>query len=168
MLVISKPSYGMTRESALDAEGSTPEGINEISRRVIGAAIEVHRCLGPGLMESTYQRCLAHELRLREMRFTRELPVPIVYKGLELEDHYRLDFMIENQIIVEVKTLTTVLPIHEAQVLTYLRLMDRWLGLLINFHSTVLFNGVHRLVNKKAGGFSLVQLAAIKKPPPSS
>lgn len=156
MLLVCKSLYGMIRESALEAESMTPERINQVSRRVIGAAIEVHRCLGPGLMESTYQRCLAHELRLREMRFARELPVPIVYKGLALEDHYRLDFMVENQIVVEVKTLTTVLPIHEAQVLTYLRLMDRWLGLLINFHSTVLFNGVHRLVNRKVGDSSSV------------
>jgi GxxExxY protein len=140
----------MTTEPAAESEKEARDRSNGISQKVIGAAIEVHRSLGPGLMESTYQRCLAHEFRIRNLSFARELPVPIVYKGLELEDHYRLDFLVEDRVIVEVKTLTAVLPVHEAQVLTYLRLMNRWLGLLINFHSTVLVNGVHRLVNQRA------------------
>jgi GxxExxY protein len=140
----------MTDELAVEGEKDARDRCNEISQKVIGAAIEVHRSLGPGLMESTYQRCLAHEFRIRGMSFTLELAVPIVYKGLELEDHYRLDFLVEGRVIVEVKTLTAVLSIHEAQVLTYLGLMNRWLGLLINFHSTVLVNGVHRLVNQRA------------------
>ena len=142
----------MTEEAALEGEKEARQRYNGISQRVIGAAIEVHRRLGPGLMESTYQRCLAHEFRFRGISFVRELPVPIVYRGLTLEDHYRLDFMVEDRVIAEVKTLTAVHPVHEAQVSTYLRLMNRWLGLLINFHSTVLVNGIHRLVNKQASG----------------
>ncbi len=140
----------MTNETALESETEARQRYNRISQGIIGAAIEVHRRLGPGLMESTYQRCLAHEFRFRGISLVRELPVPIVYRGLTLEDHYRLDFMVEDRVIVEVKTLTAVHPVHEAQVLTYLRLMHRWLGLLINFHSTILVNGIHRLVNSQA------------------
>ena len=108
---------------------------------------EVHRTLGPGLMESTYLRCLCKELDLRRVEYKKELVVPIVYKGEQLEEHYRLDLMVDDVLVVELKTVPGLLPIHQAQVLIYLKLMNRRLGLLINFHTPILAKWIKRLVN---------------------
>ncbi len=120
--------------------------INEITDCVIGAAIEVHRNLGPGLLESAYEECLCHELALRGMPFKRQYPLPINYKGVQLDAGYRLDLLVAEQVVVEVKAVESLQPIHEAQLLTYLRLGVWHLGLLINFNAPVLKRGIRRLV----------------------
>jgi GxxExxY protein len=117
----------------------------EITERIIGCAIEVHRELGPGLLESAYERALCVELRTVGLRFERQTPVLLRYKGLEIGE-YRLDLLVENAVIVEVKSVDRLDPIHEAQVLTYLRLTQKRVGLLINFHSAVLKAGLKRIV----------------------
>jgi GxxExxY protein len=119
---------------------------NEITNQIIGSAIEVHRLLGPGLLESAYERCLSRELELRGLRFQQQVALPVVYKGVALDCGYRLDLLIEDQIVVEIKAVETLSPIHEAQVLTYLRLGGWPIGLLINFHVPCLKDGVKRLV----------------------
>jgi len=119
---------------------------NEITERIIGAAIEVHRSLGPGLLESAYEECLGHELALRGIAFERQRPLPVEYKGIKLECCYRLDLLVENAVVVEVKAVTDIEPVHEAQLLTYLRLGGWKTGLLINFNVPVLKNGIRRRV----------------------
>jgi len=114
---------------------------------IIGAAIEVHRALGPGLLESSYQRCLVHELRLRGVRCEEQRRVPLVYKGLTLADAYRIDLLIEGRVAVEVKATEALQPIHQSQLLTYLRLLDLRIGLLINFNVQTLIRGVRRIAN---------------------
>jgi GxxExxY protein len=117
---------------------------NEITHSVIGAAIEVHRALGPGLLESVYQRCLARELDSRGIPFQFERPISLEYKGLHLECGYRLDLLIANRVAVEVRSVEALAPIHEAQLLTYLRLGGWQVGLLINFNVVVLKDGIRR------------------------
>jgi GxxExxY protein len=124
----------------------------EWTRPILAAAIDVHRDLGPGLLESAYQACLAHELQLRGISFDREVPLPIVYKGLELECGYRLDFLVQQRVIVEIKAVDTVLPIHLAQLLTYLRLKRVAIGLIINFNRKLLMEGVRRVINHELLG----------------
>lgn len=113
---------------------------------IIGAAIEVHRQLGPGLLESTYEECLCHELHLRRIRFQRQLDLPVLYKGLKLNCGYRLDLLVEDTVLVEVKAVEQLLPVHEAQLLTYLRLAAKPVGLLINFNVPLLKDGIRRRV----------------------
>jgi GxxExxY protein len=113
---------------------------------VIGCAIEIHRILGPGLLESAYEECLCHELRLRQLPFERQKMVPVVYKGAHLDSAYRLDLLVDGRVIVEVKTVEKLLPIHDAQLLTYLRLTGIKTGLLLNFNSPVLKDGIRRMV----------------------
>ncbi|WP_081752790.1 GxxExxY protein [Kallotenue papyrolyticum] len=120
---------------------------DRVSREVIGAAIEVHKTLGPGLLESAYEACLCYELQLRGIAFERQVPLPIVYKGVRLDCGYRLDLLVENLLIIELKAVEQIEPIHDAQLLTYLRLTGIWLGLLINFNVPVLRQGIKRLVN---------------------
>lgn len=122
------------------------ECANGLSKQAIGAAIEVHRNLGPGLLESAYETCLCHELTLLGIRFQRQVPLPVVYKGVALDCAYRLDVVVEDVLILDVKAVAKVVPIHEAQLLTYLRLSKRWLGLLMNFNQAVLIEGVKRMV----------------------
>jgi GxxExxY protein len=119
---------------------------DDLSNIIIGAAIEVHRHLGPGLLESTYQQCLARELSLRKIKFEMEKTIPINYKGVNLESGCRLDFLVEDKVIVELKAIEKMIPLYEAQLLTYLKLMDRRLGLLINFNVPVLKEGIKRIV----------------------
>jgi GxxExxY protein len=116
-----------------------------ISRTVIGAAIEVHRALGPGLLESACQACLAQELMQQGIRFMREVPLPVSYKGVQLDCGYRMDFVVEDRVVFEVKTVESLQKIHEAQLLTYLRLGRLPLGFLLNFHAAVLRDGIKRL-----------------------
>lgn len=120
--------------------------MNEVTERVIGAAIEVHRCLGPGLLESAYEECLCRELVLRNIPFEQQRPLPVEYKGLLLDCGYRLDLLVANTVVVEVKAREELLPVHEAQRLTYLRLGGWKVGLLINFNVPVLHRGIRRFV----------------------
>jgi GxxExxY protein len=120
--------------------------INQLTEQVIGAAIDVHRDLGPGLLESAYQRALAHELRLRGVAFEEQKLCPVKYKDLVIEDAYRLDFLISGLVVVELKTVDTLLDVHEAQVLTYLKFTGCHIGLLLNFRATILTRGLRRLV----------------------
>ena len=121
--------------------------INDLTGDVIGAAIEVHKALGPGLLESTYEQCLCIELGLRNLAYERQKEIPITYKGVNLDCAYRLDIVISNQLIVELKACEEIQPIHEAQLLTYLKLSGIKVGLLINFNVPVLKEGIKRLVN---------------------
>jgi GxxExxY protein len=122
--------------------------LDEISHRIIGAAIEVHRHLGPGLLESAYQSCLAFELKQLGLKVEEQKPLPVVYKQVKLDCGYRLDMVVEDEIIVEIKAIETLLPIHDAQLLSYLRLTKKRVGLLMNFHVPVLKNGLKRIVNE--------------------
>ena len=119
---------------------------NELSHAIIGAAIEVHKELGPGLLESAYEECLAHEFLLRQIPYERQKPMPVVYKDVKLDCGYRLDFLVDSLVVVELKAIDALAPIHDAQVLTYLKLSGCKLGLLINFNVPVLKEGIKRLV----------------------
>lgn len=119
---------------------------NEWSHKIIGACIEVHRALGPGLLESVYQECLAREFSLQNVPFQKEKAQVISYKGVSMECGLRLDFLVDNRVIVELKAVEKLLPVHKAQVLTYLKLTGCKLGLLININVPVLKNGIERLV----------------------
>ena len=121
--------------------------INDLTRKVIGAAIEVHKNLGPGLLESAYEACLCHELELQELPFERQRELPIHYKGLNLDSGYRLDIVVENRLILELKSCESLLPIHDAQLLTYLKLTGSKVGLLINFNVPILRDGIKRMAN---------------------
>jgi len=123
------------------------EDRDELTREIIGAAIDVHRLLGPGLLESTYEECLAFELQDRGMKFQRQLEIPIRYKGRQLKIGYRIDLLIDRQIIVELKSVQSIEPIHEAQLLTYLKLSNKRCGLLLNFNVPMMKQGVRRLLN---------------------
>ena len=120
--------------------------INEVSQAIIGAAIEVHRTLGPGLLESAYEECLSHEFSLRQIPFERQKPLHVDYKGVRLDCGYRLDFLVAGLVVVEVKGVEALLPIHQAQVLSYMKLGGWKLGLLINFHASLLREGIKRVV----------------------
>lgn len=120
--------------------------INELTQATIGAAIEVHRALGPGLLESAYEECLCKELTLRQIPFERQRPLPMEYKGLKLECGYRLDLLVADTVVLEIKAVDAIIPIHEAQLLTYMKLGGWKVGLLINFNVPVLKQGVRRLV----------------------
>lgn len=118
---------------------------NELTERIIGAAIEVHRELGPGLLESAYQRALAHEFTLRGIPFEKELICPVLYKDLVIDDAYRLDFLVDGSVVVELKTVDELMDVHTAQALTYLKFSKTRIGLLMNFRSTILTCGLKRL-----------------------
>ena len=117
-----------------------------LTEKIIGAAIEVHRVLGPGLLESAYEECLCHELHLGGIAFTRQQPLPVVYKGIHLDCGYRLDVVVEGRVIVELKTVDRIAPIREAQILTYLRLAGIHTGLILNFNVPALHQGIKRMV----------------------
>jgi GxxExxY protein len=119
---------------------------DELSNEIIGAAIEVHRTVGPGLLESVYEECLCRELEVRRIAFARQVPLPLEYKGVSLDCGYRMDLLVDGLVVVELKAVDKLEPIHDAQLLTYLRLSNLWLGLLINFNVSVLKNGIRRLV----------------------
>jgi GxxExxY protein len=119
---------------------------NAITRQIIGAAIEVHRQLGPGLLESAYEECLCHELTARKVNFERQKPIPLVYKDAKLDCGYRLDILVEGKIVVELKSIGGLGPVHDAIVLTYLKLSGHKLGLLINFNVAMLKDGIKRFI----------------------
>ena len=120
---------------------------NEISQKIIGAAIEVHKQLGPGLLESTYETCLAYELKQLGLDVKQQIALPVVYKEVKLDEGYRIDLLVENKVIVEIKSVEALADIHTAQLLTYLKLKDLKLGLLINFNSVRVVDGLKRIVN---------------------
>jgi GxxExxY protein len=122
--------------------------IEEIGKQIIDATIKVHRALGPGLLESSYQTCLAYELRKRGLTVECEIPQPVSYEGIQIDAGYRLDMLVENVIVIENKAVEQILSIHEAQLLTYLKLGDRRLGYLINWNVPLVKNGIRRMVNK--------------------
>ncbi|MCK5564304.1 MAG: GxxExxY protein [Planctomycetes bacterium] len=119
---------------------------SELSKKVIGCAIEVHKTLGPGLLESAYQYCLCHELRLNNINFQTEKKLPVIYKGDQLDCGYRIDVLVENEIIVELKSVEQLMPIHEAQILSYMKLANIKQGLLINFNVPLLKDGLKSFV----------------------
>jgi GxxExxY protein len=135
-MLSSGPAFTDEAKSAADA----------LSGKIIGAAIEVHRHLGPGLLEGAYEACLCRELELRDIPFERQYPVNIEYKGITVEAAYRIDVLVTDLVIIELKSVEKLEPIHDAQLLTYLRLHKRWLGLLINFNVSVLKDGIQRRV----------------------
>jgi GxxExxY protein len=120
--------------------------INQLSNAIIGAAIEVHKALGPGLLESIYEECLCQELEIRCLRYDRQKPLPVIYKGRKLDCGYRLDVVVENSIILELKACEKIEPIYEAQLLTYLKLSGLHLGLILNFNVTMMRDGIKRMV----------------------
>ena len=130
----------------MNRRGAETLRINDITEKVIWACVEIHRTLGPGLLESAYEECLCHELSLISLRFDRQRSLPVVYKDVKLDCGYRLDIVVENQIILELKTVESLHPVHEAQLLTYLKLTGLTLGLLINFNVPVLTQGLRRIV----------------------
>ena len=119
---------------------------DELSNRVIGCALEVHRTLGPGLLESTYEQCLAHELSLSDISFKFQLPLPVKYKGIKLDCGYRIDLLVNDELIVELKSVDQIMGIHQAQLLTYMKLSGAKVGLLINFNVEMLKSGIKRFV----------------------
>lgn len=121
--------------------------IDKITDKIIGAAIEVHKTLGPGLLESAYQKALVHELKLREMNVKEQVPVPLEYKGVSLDCAYRLDILVNDQIIIELKAIEALSPIHEAQAITYLKLTGKKVCLIINFNNRFIKDGIKRIVN---------------------
>jgi GxxExxY protein len=125
----------------------TESHLNVLSGKIIECAIKVHRAIGPGLLESAYEVCLMHELHKAKLQVERQVPLPVVYDGIRLDAGYVLDLVVERAIILELKAVDALLPIHEAQLLTYLRLANLKLGLLINFNVTLLKNGIRRRVN---------------------
>lgn len=120
---------------------------NELSSKIIGASIEVHKQLGPGLLESTYEVCLGHELKVLGLEVKQQIPLPVIYKNIKLNAGYRIDMIVENKIIVEIKSVDALAPIHTAQILTYLKLKGLKLGLLINFNEVKVVAGIKRIIN---------------------
>ena len=121
--------------------------LNQISQEIIGAAIVVHSELGPGLLESVYEECLAYELTLRNISFERQKPVPVMYKGKQIDCGFRLDLLVSDSIVVELKTVEQILPVHQAQLMTYLKLTGCKLGLILNFNVEKMVKGIKRMVN---------------------
>ncbi|KQS25437.1 GxxExxY protein [Dyadobacter sp. Leaf189] len=120
--------------------------LSDVTGKIIGCCIEIHRELGPGLLESAYEECLAYELKRAGLFFERQKPVPVHYKEVYLEYGYRMDFVVENTVVVELKSVETLNPIHEAQILTYMKFAEKKIGLLINFYVLILKNGLKRFV----------------------
>jgi len=123
------------------------ERYNQLSKEILDAAITVHKEMGPGLLESVYELCLLKELQLRDIFAENQVPVPLIYKGYELNKDYRIDILVEKEIIIELKAVEFILPVHEAQIISHLKLTDRKLGFLINFNVPLLKEGFRRFVN---------------------
>lgn len=128
-----------------------PKAFDHITRPIIESAIEVHKQMGPGLLESTHSPCVQYELAARKLRFQVQRAIPLVYKGVALDMSYRLDLVVEDTVVVELKSIGEVLPVHRAQLLTYLRLANCPVGLVINFNVPVVVDGVKRVLNPRAG-----------------
>jgi len=128
-------------------ETAENQKLNQITEKIIGFAISVHRVLGPGLLESAYEECLCFEMMQNKLGFERQVSLPIIYKGVRLDCGYRMDVVVENLVIVELKAVERILPVHEAQLLSYLKIYNKKIGLLINFHVPILKSGLKRIVN---------------------
>jgi len=131
----------------MGAVAAQADQLNAITEQIIGAAMDVHRVIGPGLLESAYEACLAFELRARGFRVEQQKPLPVVYKQVKLDCGYRLDMVVNDLVIVEIKAVEKLNAVHEAQLLSYLRLLNCRAGLLLNFHCTMLKHGIRRVVN---------------------
>ncbi len=142
------------------------KSINQLTEQIIGAAIEVHREKGPGLLESAYEGCLAHALGLRGLQVVRQVSVPLIYKGITIDVAFRADLIVENLVLVELKAIETILPVHKAQGLSYIRETGHQVGLLINFHTLKLVDGLTRIVNDRF--ISATSAASVLKSPSSS
>jgi GxxExxY protein len=138
--------------------------LDAITRRIIGAAIEVHKRLGPGLLESAYEVCLAYELRQLGLKLEQQKPLPVLYREVKLDCGCRLDLAVEDSVVVEIKAIEQLAPIHDAQLLSYLRLSEKRVGLIINFHVRVLENGIKRIVNEFPDS-ALSANSAVNRPP---
>jgi GxxExxY protein len=138
---------------AENAEGAEVRCVvaNVLTDQIIGCAIEVHRHLGPGLLEAVYEECLCYELSQTGLRYVRQVHLPVIYKGIKLDCGYILDLVVEDLIVVELKSIEQLMPVHHAQLLTYLKILDKKVGLLINFNVPVLKNGLKRIVNRYSG-----------------
>ncbi len=138
----------MNRDNSLrrEKQGKIPLLERELTEQIIGAALEVHRALGPGLLESIYQRCMEHESKLRQLPFESQVSIPVQYKGITIEAGYKIDFIYDNRVVVELKAVEAILPVHEAQLLTYMKLTGVRVGLLINFNVPALREGIYRRV----------------------
>ena len=146
--------------TAEDAEGA--ENWNAVTNKIIGAAMRVHSALGPGLLESAYEACMAYELAREGLRFEQQKALPLVYREVRLDCGYRLDLLVEGKVIVEIKSVDTLAPIHTAQLLSYLRLADCRVGLLLNFNSRSLKNGIRRVVNELPEDSAFSASSAVK------
>ena len=142
----SGPQFAARRRMRVD-----PSSFNDLTRQILAAAIEVHRTLGAGLLESVYTPCFQFELTARNLRYAAQRAVPIVYKGLRIDACYRIDLVVEDRVVVEVKSVSALTPVHESQLLTYLALSECPAGLLINFNVPRLMDGVRRMINPRAG-----------------
>lgn len=129
-----------------------PEEINKITEAIVDSAYKVHSTLGPGLLENVYETCMVHELSKRGLKFERQKPVPVVYDNTRLDVGFRLDLLVENQVVVELKSVEKWIPLHEAQVLTYLKLTQCTVGLLLNFNVSLMKDGIRRMVLSKVPG----------------
>jgi GxxExxY protein len=134
----------ITTETPRHRESENPRDLR--TSAIIGAAIEVHRHLGPGLLESTYEECLCHELHLRGLEFKRQIQLPVIYKGISLDCGYRIDVVVQDEVVLELRSVERLLPVHEAQLLTYMKLLGKGVGLLINFNVPQLTQGIVRRV----------------------
>lgn len=124
-----------------------PDELNFLTEKIIGCAIEVHKGIGPGLLESAYEECLCYELSTAGISFQRQVELPVRYKEVSLDCGYRLDLIVECEIILEIKAVDQIIPIHEAQLLSYLRMLNKRVGLILNFHSSIMKYGIKRIVN---------------------
>ena len=157
-----------------EVESAPYSGLNGLTELIIGAAIEVHRATGPGLLESVYEECLCYELSQRGLKFTRQVELPISYKAIKLNSGFRMDLVVEDSVVLELKTVEELLPIHSAQLLTYLKLSGKTLGLLINFNEPTLKRGLKRLTTARESdkqdatgnsGFGFLKAQSIDKRP---
>ena len=140
-------SIFVTSQARTFSESRTHLATSQLTEKIIGAAIKIHRRLGPGLLESAYESCLAYELRSQELRVVQQKGVPVVYEGVKLECGFRADLLVENRVVVELKCKEQIHPVDEAQLLSHLRLLGLQVGLLINFHVVLLRDGLRRIVN---------------------
>jgi GxxExxY protein len=132
------------------SERMVDDSINDVTYQIVGAAIEVHRVLGPGLLESAYEACMAHELVTRGIPFVREIGLPVIYKGARVNCGFRVDFIVDEKVVVEIKAVEAITPVHQAQVNTYLRLSGCKIGLLLNFNSRRMTDGIKRIIWDRA------------------
>lgn len=140
------PSLEIKEVLGMNIYKEITNGIDDVARIIVDSAYKVHKALGPGLLESVYETCFCHELAKRKIKFKKQLPIPIIYDGIRLESGFRLDVLIEDEIIVELKAVEEIFPLYEAQILTYLKLTDKRLGFLINFNVPIIKKGIKRII----------------------